>query len=197
MADETGTIDAQGADVAQATTGTSGAQGATSEQPPTAEPTSEPTQGAGESSEGPSVADLQAKIAELERDNAAYREGRRQRESAELSKLHARIAELEADLATRREREQEQSLRLVSQATASRLGFKDPDLAYELLRGNPQVDWKNDEPANIEKLLTDVAKARPYLLTSTDFGGGVRGASPAAPQDDFNQMIRRGAGRAS
>lgn len=189
MADGTDATPAQGADVATPTGSAPPVQG-----------TDADAHGADAGNGEQTVEALSAKIAELERDNQAYRERERAREretrkaTSETSTLADRIGELERELASERSARQEQSLRLASIASAQRLGFRNPDLAYRLL-DLEAVDYGPDgTPRNVEKLLQDVAKSEPYLLVATDFGGGQRGASPA-PGADMNAVIRAAAGR--
>jgi hypothetical protein len=151
----------------------------------------------------PDVEAMRAKIAELERDNRGYRQAAKAREEAEKAKAQAELSEAERlraenqslmERATTAERRaQEQSLRLTSAGIASRLGFRNPDLATSLIAARVEYDDAG-EPTNVEKLLTDLSKSDPYLLTATDFGGGQRGAS-AATGPDMNAIIRRAAGR--
>jgi hypothetical protein len=145
-----------------------------------------------------------AKIADLERDNLAYRERERKREQAEKrqaqteasesGRLAERVADLERQLAERTVREQEQSLRLASMTAAQRLGYRNPEIAYRLLDTKAIVFDEDGAPTNVDALLEGIGKSDPYLLTHTDFGGGQRGASAAAVPD-MNAMLRRAAGR--
>jgi hypothetical protein len=180
MPDETsGAASPQGGDAAQ----TAQAQGAQAED----------AQGAQAQQDGGVVVveALTRKVAELERDNRQYRQQIKaqteaQRANAEagmseVERLKARNLELESALADRTKREQEQSLRFSALAAASRLGFRNPDIAYRLL-DPASIEWdeSSGSPKNVEKMLEGLAKTDPYLLTQADFGGGPRGASPAA-----------------
>lgn len=151
-----------------------------------------------------SVESLMQKVADLERDNRGYRLREKQRDEAETAKAQAeqseserlagRVADLERQLTDRVRREQEQSLRLASITAAQKLGYRNPDIAYRLL-DTAAVEYADDgSPRNVERLLEALAKSDPYLLTRTDFGGGVRGDSAAAGPD-MNSLIRRAAGR--
>jgi hypothetical protein len=193
MVEETGGTAAQGVAEAQAQGADSEAQGATPD-----------AQGATAEQAGGSaviVETLTRKIAELERDNRGYRQrekaqtdaarAKEDAERSEVEKLSAKVAELESALAEKTRREQEQSLRMASVTAASKLGFRNPDLAYRLIDPGA-IEWADDgTPKGIEKMLSDVAKSDPYLVTATDFGGGSRGTSPAsAGSDDMNALLR-------
>lgn len=185
------------------TTGDDAAQGAAEEQAQGATAVSdEQAQGAAAEG-GDTVEALRERITSLERDNYAYREDKRKREEAEKStkdkskseveKLTTRLSEMEQSLAERDRKAKEQSLRLAAVTEAGRLGFRNADVAYRLLdAGSIEYDEAGD-PTNVAAMLGDLAKSEPYLLNSTDFGGGPRGKS-AATNDDMNARIRRAVG---
>lgn len=191
MAEPTGAAEAQGASAAPL-------QGST-----------EPVQGTASQGQGPAeqrgeaAVDWEAKVTQLEKDNRAYRAqlkaiesertAKQASEQTEVERLTARLQDLEQQLATQTRERQEQSLRLATVTQATRLGYRNPDLAYRLLDANA-VDYGPDgTPRNLEKLLTDLAKSEPYLLAQTDFGGGPRGT--AAKGDDMNALLRSAAQR--
>jgi len=188
MTSETGDATAQGAATEQA-------QGATSDDQGTA-------QGATQGGED-TVEALRSRIAALEKDNHSYREEKRKREEAEaqksegekseVEKLTAKLSGLESTLAERERKTQEQSLRLASVTEATRLGFRNPDIAYRLLDQSKVERDKDGEPSNVGALLEAIAKDNDYLISAPDFGGGKRGAS-AAKGNDMNDIIRRAAG---
>lgn len=194
MTEATGAPAAQGAAGTQAQGVTSPAQGA------------QPQSAQGASGEGgeDAVETLRQKLADLEKDNRAYRQREAQREAAEKEKAQAeqteserlaeRIADLERQLTDRVRREQEQSLRLASITAAQKLGYRNPDLAYRLIDSAAVQYGEDGLPRNVEQMLTALAKSDPYLLTQTDFGGGPRGGS-AAQGTDMNALIRKAAGR--
>lgn len=193
MAEQTGTAEAQGAEVAPAQGAAAPAQGAATD-----------AQGASGEESAQSVEALTAKIAALEKDNRSYRQrekawqeqqkAQEQAGQSEAERLSSRVVELERELTDLRAQRQEQSLRLASVASAQKLGYRNPDLAYRLLDLSA-VDYADDgTPRNIDKLLTELAKSDPYLLVQTDFGGGQRGSS-ASPSSSMNTLIRNAAGR--
>ena len=185
--DATGAAEAQGADAAEPQGGATQAHGATVQ-----------AQGAstGDGSGTVDVEALTAKLAALERDNAKYRreiKGFQDASLSEAERMSAENSELKAKVADHERTIRDQSVRAAAQDAASKLGFRSPALAYRLL-DRDAIDFGEDgAPRNVEKLLTDVAKADPYLLSGADFGGGQRGRSAAGP--DMNDLIRRAAGR--
>lgn len=120
------------------------------------------------------------------------------RDKTDSEKKDGRIAELERELETARASQREANLRVEAIETAGKLGFRDPDLAYRLVKSD--VDFADDgTPRNLEKLLGDAAKTHPYLVAvkgGGDTGLGPRGAPVSSESQDVNTMIRRAAGRA-
>lgn len=145
------------------------------------------------------VSALQRELAEARKEAAKYRNEKNAAETAKLStdeRLTKQVADLERKLADAEVRDQERTVRLASIEAASRLGFRNPDLAYRLL-DRAAVQFGDDgSPKNVESLLTQVAKTDPYLVgTKADVGLGPRGTA-AAGAPDMNTYIRRQAGRA-
>ncbi len=188
MADDTGTGAAQGAAPAQSHGDQSQAQGAAAA----------PAQGAGaQAKAGDDRGELEARIETLLAENFSYREKLRLQDESQQtadSTVQDQLAELQKQLATEKGQRQEQSLRLATVTAATKLGFRNPELAYRLLDQGAVTFDPEGAPKNVEKLLTDVAKAEPYLVADTDFGGGQRGATPGG-KADMNDLIRQAAGR--
>jgi hypothetical protein len=145
------------------------------------------------------IAVLQRELAEARREAAKHRTDLRKVTDAQLSeteRLSRRVTELEAEREQVLAREKERAIRYAALEAASKLGFRDPDLAIRLI-DPAAVETKDDgTPKNIERLLADVLTRSPYLGRSgiaPDFGGGQRGASAAGT--DMNSLIRRAAGR--
>lgn len=186
MADDTGTATEQGEGAAQSQGDTAQAQGAAGAQ----------AQGAAAAGDADDREALLAKIADLEKDNRSYRQARTKQanDAKEQQTLAGRVSELEQQLADRDAQAREQSLRLATVTAAQKLGYRNPDMAYRLLDPGAVQFAEDGTPRNVEKLLSDLAKAEPYLLTSTDFGGGQRGAS-ASGSTNMNDLIRAAAGR--
>lgn len=115
---------------------------------------------------------------ELGRREAAEKAAQ-QAAMTETERLQARIKELETRDAERETARRADALRMASISTASRLGFADVDDAVRFLDAS-EVEWRDDgTPRNIEKLLTAVLAAKPYLKASftkaPDLGQGARG----------------------
>lgn len=149
---------------------------------------------------------LARELAETRREAAKYRtEAQRLAGAAkkaeeallpEQERLQRRVTELEAATAAHeRERADWMTREAVGRA-ATRLGFRDPGDAFALLdRAALDLDDKG-APKNVDRLLTDLLNAKPYLGgTSRPQGsadGGTRGPAPA--QFDMNAALRAARG---
>lgn len=118
-------------------------------------------------------------------------------ENASLSELqlaHKRVAELEQQASEFQVREQDRSVRLAAVEAATRLNFRNPDLAYRLLERS-EVEYADDgHPKNVQALLKAVLERDPYLAKTAqaDFGGGQRGATPS-DKPSMNELLRAAA----
>jgi hypothetical protein len=153
----------------------------------------------GSSDQGPSVE-------QLLRENKQYRdkikaaeaaeEARKQAALSEEEKVKSRLAALEQQNKDLLEQSRTSALRASVAETATRLGFRNPEVAFRLLDATA-IDYKEDgTPRNLERLLKDVLEKDPYLGKPTgapDFGGGQRGKTPAGGTD-MNSWLRREAG---
>jgi ATPase subunit of ABC transporter with duplicated ATPase domains len=127
---------------------------------------------------------------------ALQAEMRQQREAQNAQKpLAEQLEAAKQELAQMRAQLQEQSLRQATVSAATKLGYRNPDLAYRLVDAKDVQFDEDGTPTNIEKLLADVAKGDSYLLTATDFGGGTRGSQPGGTGANMNDLIRQAAGR--
>jgi len=193
--------------MAEASTGSAEVQGTAGEDAQGASDTQAqgaagPVQGTTGEAGTATVEALTAKLRDLEKDNLSYRKREAAREKAEREKAEGEMTEVErlraenerlnADLQERERRERQQTLRLTAVQEAGKLGYRDPDLAFDLLQAHvADVEWgKDGQPTNVAKLLTEYAKARPFLVTTTDFGGGSRGQSATSGTPDMNTLIR-------
>lgn len=145
------------------------------------------------------VAVLQRELAEARREAARHRTDLRRVTDAQLTeteRLQRRVAELEAEREQVIARERERAIAYAAIEAASKLGFRDPDLAVRLV-DPAAVETRDDgTPRNVERLLADILARSPYLGRSgvaPDFGGGQRGTTSAG--SDMNSLIRRAAGR--
>lgn len=110
-------------------------------------------------------------------------------ERAKLSETERLRAEAEEAKSAREKAErkaQERITRAEALTIASRLGIVDPDAAYRLLDGAAIKYGEDGEPANLEPLLKDLLKAKPYLKgqqqgpsspSNPARGGGAQGES--------------------
>ncbi len=118
-------------------------------------------------------------------------------DKTESERTAEKLATLERERDAERAARQAMSLQIATAGVARKLNFRDPEIAHRLVDGD-QVEFDDGgTPTNIEKLLSDVAKRHPSLVSGqADFGGGPnRGSSPAPGGDSMNDWIRAKAGR--
>jgi hypothetical protein len=115
----------------------------------------------------------------------------------ELQQAQARTAAAEQANAELTTRLQEQGVRSAAIAAATKLGYRDPDIAYRLLdRAALEFDTEG-APKNVDKLLRELLQQTPYLAKADgqpDFGGGNRGTTPpgGATMNDLIRAAARG-----
>jgi hypothetical protein len=194
--------------------GADGAQAAPNAQPQEGASQTPAVNGQSSQEDGPDNASgtadaaLQRELAEARKEAAKYRtEAQKLRDQAkaadeaklpELERLQRRNAELEqANTDHERERSEWRTQAAVTKA-ALKLGYQDPVDAFALLdRGGLEYD-ESGAPKNVDKLLTDLLKAKPYLggagRPSGSADGGVIGQPPQQGMD-MNARIRAAAGR--
>ena len=183
--------------------GATPAPGATPSQTPPADASATPppavpaTGGPANGEDALGDAGKRALQAERSRAEAAEKELKKLKD-ANLSadeRKDQRIAELERENAQEKLLRQGATLRAEAYATAQRLGFRAPDIAYRLLDPAEVVYAEDGSPKNLSTLLQAVVKEHPYLAggTAADAGLGPRGAPPSAA-GDMNAAIRRAAG---
>ncbi len=131
-------------------------------------------QGQGTQSQTTATPDPREKeIAELRRESASYRtklkafeEAQKAAEDAkldELTRAQKRAQELEAAHTTATQQLQAMRVQMAVMSAASRMGIIDPDAAVRLLdTGDIEFDAAGN-PKHIDKLLTALLEARPYL----------------------------------
>lgn len=189
------------------TTGGPATQAVTDPQPQAGTSPSSEREGAQAASDAGAAAaggteDLATAIRERDdarREAARHRAELRRLKDADLSeteRLGRELAELRAERDELVRSERERALRYASLEAATRLGFRDPELAVRLLDRDAVETRDDGTPRNVERLLADVLERAPYLGragTGGDFGGGPRGQAPAG--SDMNSLIRRAAGR--
>lgn len=160
-----------------------------------------PATGDGETAEQ-RLARMEREMAELRRENAGYRTRQREAEQEAERQRQAGLSEAQrtAEAATRLEeenralREQVRSAALTSAAVAAatKLGFRNPELAVRLL-DRSAIEWTDDgQPKGVEQQLRELAKADPYLAKSAagDYGGGGRGEAPGGDgRPGMNELL--------
>lgn len=183
-------------------TGAPGAQAAPDTQPPAGDSSAQAADGDDGQSSSESISLDEAR--KLRSENQTLRKRLKPLEEAEQKRADAdktateRIAELERlNAEHERERSDWQTREAVTRS-ATKLGFVDPVDAIALLdRSAIELD-DNGAPKNIDKLLTGLLTAKPYLggagRPTGSADGGNRGAPAAA--EDMNTRLRRAAGRA-
>lgn len=158
----------------------------------------------GETGTGNESAKLREELEEARREAAKLRAESKRRadadkaaEDAKLSeaeRIQRELAELKAKNQELEQRDRENAFQRSAISVATKLGFRNPDMAARLI-DRTQVDWTDaGQPRNLERLLGEILRSDPYLGRSTpDFGGGNRGGTPQGT--DMNAFIRRAAGR--
>jgi hypothetical protein len=150
-----------------------GSGGTTNPQPQAGNPSTDPQAGAGQSQQQLSQADYERMIADLRRENASHRtklkafedeEAKRQQATlSEQQKLEKKLADLQSQHDNALRASQERLIQYEVRLQAASLGIVDPDAATKL------VDWAAIDyddagnPTNLDKLLKDLLKAKPYL----------------------------------
>lgn len=163
--------------------------------------------GGGTESEAERVARLERELAEARREAAGYRTRASAAEKAAEAAATAGMSEAEKQAAEARKlteqnaalqrQLQDQIIRGTALEAATRLGYRNPDVAYRLL-DRAQLEF-NDEgaPKNVEKLLRELLAAEPYLAKANgaDFGGGNRGATPGSNgKPGMNELLKAALG---
>ena len=196
--------------------GASGAQAATGSQAQAATQADDQGSGAGEAGaaqqgSGSETAEeradrLERELAETRREAGKYRTQARTLEQQQQAAAQAGLTELEREKQARAAAEQQaatltsqlrdQALRTAAVAAATKLNFRNPELAYRLLNAG-EVEYTDEgQPKNVESLLRDIAKAETYLTkpAGQDFGGGTRGQQGEA-QPTMNDILRGAFGK--
>jgi hypothetical protein len=197
MTENTGATEAQGAEVPQSQGDTAQAQGAEAQQAEAASATESGAEG---------VASLRRKLSDFERDNAKYRERlrtfeqaeqeRQQASLSELQKAQQKIAELEQLDADRAEKLQSERLRYRVEAGAAKRQFVDPEAAYALL-DRSKVEFDDEgHPRNVDALLQQMAKERPWLTGAGHSGwDGAEGGSSQPTAETLEDAIAAEVGK--
>jgi len=123
----------------------------------------------------------QAESADAEALIKAHRE-RQQAEMSELERAQAQNAELKQQLAQAAEAQKALALQSEIVSESARLGIVDADAAYKLLDKTAIEYDEAGKPRNVEALLRELLKSKPYLA-------GVGGSSVMNPEK--TQMFTR------
>lgn len=164
-------------------------------------PSGEQQQQAGASETAEQRADrLERELAETRREAAGHRTRAQalERERAEAAragmteaeKAAARAAELEQQNAALQARLRDSALTSVAVAAATKLNFRNPELAVRLL-DRAAIEWTDDgTPKGVEAQLRQLATNDPYLTKAAagDYGGGNRGQAPSS-QPGMNELL--------
>jgi hypothetical protein len=149
---------------------------------------------------------LERENGELRREQASNRTKLRTLEDAQAAAAQAGMTELQKAQKAAKDAEaqrdqlaaslQEQAIQASAMSAATKLNFRNPELAYRLL-DRAQLEFSDSGlPKNAEALLGALAKAEPYLVKATgqDYGGGNRGTTPES-QPGMNELLKAALGR--
>lgn len=119
------------------------------------------------------------------------------RDKSEAQKNAERIQELEQQLTAEQSARRTALAEVATTTAARKANFRNPDLAFRLIAGDVEFDDKG-QPKNIDRLLSDLAKTYPDLVSGNGGGSGLgpQGAPVATGNQSMNDIIRRAAGRA-
>lgn len=198
--DNAGGTGAQAAPDSQPQAGASQAQAANAQ--------SSQADGADNASGTDDVASLQRQLAasvkaerQLRADRQRLLDAQKAADDAKLPEQERqtrRIAELEQQIAAHQAEKTEWTTQAAVTRAALKLGFLDPADAFALLDRNALDRDEGGAPRNVDKLLADLLKSKPYLggagRPTGSADGGVQG--DATPAMDMNARIRAAAGRA-
>lgn len=140
------------------------------------------------------AATLRDRLAELDRAE----QERRQASMTELEKVTAKATTLEQELAQARQELADERLGRSIEATASRLGFANPDDAYRLLDRKALELDDDGRPKALDKALQELLRARPYLAATRVTGGadaGTGNGTGGGARPSMNDLIRGAAGK--
>lgn len=105
------------------------------------------------------AAEYRRRLRELEQVVKQHEESK----LSETERLQKRLAELEREQAAWQRERQERTLKYETMLAASRLGIVDPEAAYRLL-DLAKLEFDEDgNPRNLDKALQELLKAKPYL----------------------------------
>lgn len=157
--------------------------------------TTEPTQELGDGGKKALEAERKARR-DAEKRLAVLEAKNKERDEAELTETEKLRKELEQVKATADKREADyrnERVRTSTVRTAAKLGYADPDDAFRLI----DSDSIEDDGSNVDKLLADLLKAKPYLASGRVSGsadGGQQGPPAEGKKPSMNELLRAAAG---
>jgi exonuclease VII large subunit len=165
-------------------------QEVTTEQPQAAEAALPDAQEAEEQFDAAYVRKLRAEAAEYRRKLRELERQLKQRDEEKLSeteRMRLRLSELERELAQRELLLREHTLRYETMLRARELGIIDPDAAYRLL-DLAEIEYdETGRPLNLERLLRDLVRKRPYLV-----GSSASATNPSRTTISLEEALRSG-----
>lgn len=144
------------------------------------------------------VAALRAEYERLRTENGKLRANARS-VTAEAEKnrtLEERLAFLESQNESYRKREQESKVATVVSKAAAKAGFRNPEIAWSLIRDAVEVD-EDGNVSGLDRALSDLLLREPYLAkpVNPDAGGGPRGRGTTATEPTTSELLRAALGR--
>jgi hypothetical protein len=129
------------------------------------------------------AAEYRRKLRELERELRR----RDEEKLSETERMRMRLSELERELTQRELVLREHTLRYETMLRARELGIIDPDAAYRLLDLSEVEYDESGQPTNIEKLLRELVRKRPYLV-----GHAASATNPSRTTISLEDALRSG-----
>lgn len=109
----------------------------------------------------------------------------------ETQKLQKQLAKMQADHDTLSKSSQERIINYEVRLQAAQAGIVDPDAAAKLLDWS-QIEYDDHgQPTNVEKLLKDLLKAKPYLVGKPVATGGGATNPPRSATDGTGEITEQ------
>jgi hypothetical protein len=141
------------------------------------------------------------RLEELEQGEAKRKElemSEAQKTAKAAADLQAKVAELERQAQVREREQQERVIRYEVMLKASGLGVIDPDAAVKLMDWSALEFDEGGQPKNLEKVLRDLVKAKPYLVkppaqgaSGPNINAGESGRSSGQPDAGKVEELKR------
>jgi hypothetical protein len=129
------------------------------------------------------AAEYRRKLRELERELRK----RDEEKLSEAERMRLRLSELEKELSQRELLLREHTLRYETMLRAREMGIVDPDAAYRLL-DLAEVEYdESGRPTNIERLLRELVRKRPYLV-----GNSASATNPSRTTISLEDALKAG-----